>query len=81
LGIKNKKLKVGDLVRIRGNTHWDYEVSNPISRDGIIIGPGPYHESYMILFTHDGKIRQFHKTFIKFLSSINGEKITFNKNI
>jgi hypothetical protein len=78
LGIKNKKFKVGDLVRINDNTHWD---GSGIARDGIVVGPGHYHESYMVLFTSDGEARQFHGSFIKLLSSINGEKITFNKNI
>lgn len=75
---KKQKFKIGDLVRISNKTHWD---GSEITRDGIVVGPGQYHESYMILFTHDGKTHQFHKTFIKLLSSANGEKITFNKNI
>jgi hypothetical protein len=78
LAIKNKKFKVGDLVRIKENTHWD---GSEITREGIVIGPGSYHESYMILFTNDGESRQFHGTFINLISSINGEKITFNKII
>jgi hypothetical protein len=77
LGIKHKKFKVGDLVRISDKTHWD---GSEITRDGIVVGPGQYNESYMVLFTNSGDARQFHGTFIKLLSSINGEKITFNKN-
>ena len=57
MGIKNKKFKVGDLVRISDNTHWG---GSEIERDGIVVGPGPYHESYIILFTSDGSQRQFH---------------------
>ena len=77
MGIKNKKFEVGDLVRISDKTHWD---GSEITRDGIVVGPGQYHESYMVLFTNDGDAHQFHGTFIKLLSSIDGEKITFNKN-
>jgi hypothetical protein len=76
LGTKNKKFKVGDLVRISDRTHWD---GSEITRDGIVVGPGHYHESYMILFTNDGESRQFHGTFINLLSTANGEKINFNK--
>lgn len=70
------KLKVGDLVRIKHNTHWD---GSEVTRDGIIVGPGHYYDSYMILFSNDGAQRQFHGSFIELLSSINGEKIIFNK--
>ena len=76
MGIKNKKIKLGDLVRISNNTHWDGSVRE---RDGIIVGPGHYHESYMILFLGEVTERQFHGSFIKVLSSVNGERITFNK--
>lgn len=78
MGIKSKKIKLGDLVRISDNTHWD---GSEIERDGIIVGPGHYHESYMVLFVGDGTERQFHGSFIKVLSSSGGEKITFNENV
>ena len=78
MSIKRKKLKVGDLVRIRDNTHWD---GSDITRDGIIVGPGSYYESYMVLFTDKGEARQFHRSFIKLLSSVYVEKINFNKKI
>lgn len=76
MGIKSKKIKLGDLVRISDNTHWD---GSEIERDGIIVGPGHYHESYMVLFVGDGTERQFHGSFIKVLSSADGERITFNE--
>ena len=76
LSTKNKKIKLGDLVRISDNTHWNGSI---IERDGIIVGPGHYHESYMVLFVGDGIERQFHRSFIKVISSSDGERITFNK--
>lgn len=78
MGIKNKKFKIGDLVRIKNNTHWSGSCTE---KDGIIVGPGPYYESYVVLFTSDGSERQFHRSFIKLLSSFGGEKINFNKNL
>ena len=76
LGIKNKKIKLGDLVTISDNTHWD---GSATEREGIIVGPGHYHESYMVLFVGDGTERQFHGSFIKVISSADGERITFNE--
>jgi hypothetical protein len=78
LGTKTKKFKLGDLVTISEKTHWD---GSEIERSGIIVGPGHYHESYMVLFTTVGIERQFHGTFITLLSQSDGEKINFNKNI
>jgi len=67
LGIKNKKFKIGDLVRINDNTHWG---GSNLERDGIVTAPGPYYESYIVLFTGDGEERQFHGSFMKLLSRV-----------
>lgn len=70
----NKKLKIGDLVSIKDNTHWD---GSSITRSGIITGPGAYYNSYMVLFVSDGSERQFHSSFITLISQSSGEQICF----
>jgi len=78
MGIKNKTLKVGDLVEIKPGTHWN---GSDISRTGFILGPGQYHKSYMVLFIETGNEEQFHSSFIRFISSGCGEKIRFVQKI
>lgn len=78
MSIKNKTLRIGDLVEIKAGTHWN---GSDISRTGFILGPGQYHKSYMVLFTETGKKEQFHSSFIRFISTAYGEKIRFVQKI
>jgi len=75
LGIKNKKLRVGDLVNVTINVFQDGIYFK--DQFGIVEGSGNDKDTYMILFPEHGKSFKFHRSSFYLIAQVDGEKISF----